>query len=87
MEATLSDFDKIRIPFHMGEDPEPVEGEAAWEDAKVGMKHFSSFEKCTVVSDKKWIRRSIKLFGYLVPGEVKLFNNAHLDEAEAWIAQ
>jgi hypothetical protein len=87
IETTLADFDKIRILIHMGDEFERIEGEAAWDDAKVGLLHFTSFEKCAIVSDKKWIRRSIKLFGFLIPGQVKLFDNARLAEAKDWIAQ
>ena len=57
---------------------------------KLGMKHFISFEKCAGVSDKKWIRRSVKMFRFLIPGEIKLFNNdqlanEQLADAQAWI--
>jgi hypothetical protein len=87
IENKLKAYDKIRILVHMGDDFDSVEGEAAWEDAKVGLKHFTSFERTAIVSDRKWIRRSIKVFGFLVPGEVRLFSNDQLAEAEEWIAQ
>jgi acetoin utilization deacetylase AcuC-like enzyme len=87
MESTLENYDKVRILIQLGEDFDSIEGDAVWEDTKVGMKHFTSFEKCAIVSDKKWIIRSIKVFGFLVPGEVKLFANNQLAVARDWIAE
>ncbi len=87
MDSTLEKYGKVRILIQLGGDFDSIEGDAVWEDTKVGMKHFTSFEKCAIVSDKKWIRRSIKVFGFLVPGEVKLFANKQLAEAREWIAE
>ncbi len=41
MEATLREFEKIRLLIHMGEAYDGIEGEAIWDDTKVGMKHFT----------------------------------------------
>ena len=87
IEAALQQYDKIRILYVMGEDYAGFEGEAMWDDTKIGMQHLTKFEKIGLVSDKKWIRRSVKVFGFLMPGEVKLFRNSELAEAEAWIAE
>ncbi len=87
IEETLSNYEKIRCLYVFGEEYDGFEGEAMWDDAKVGMKHITKFEKIGVVSDIKWIRRSIKAFGFLMPGEVKLFHNDELGEAKAWVAE
>ncbi len=86
VKATLKAYDKLRLLYVFGEDYAGYKGEAMWDDTKIGMKEFTHFEKIGVVSDKKWIRRSIKTFGFLIPGEVELFNNDQLDEAKTWIA-
>ncbi len=46
------------------------------------MKHLTHFEKIGVVTNVKWVRCFIKAFGFLMPGEVKLFNNQQLEEAK-----
>ena len=84
--AVLEEHDKVRFLYVFGDEYEGFEGDAMWDDAKVGMKDLTHFEKIGIVSDKKWIRRSIKAFGFLIPGEVKLFHNDQLTEAETWIA-
>ena len=72
--------------YQFGPGYEKFEGDALWDDAKMGMKHLTDFEKIAVVADDKWIRRSIKAFGWLMPGEVRLFEGGELEEAKAWIA-
>ena len=87
LDSTLEKYDKVRILVHFGEDYEGIEGDAVWDDTKVGLKHFTHFEKCAIVSDVKWLRRSIKAFGFLIPGEVKLFHNEELTAATDWVKQ
>ncbi len=87
LEAALKDYDKIRLLVQMGEDFAGMEGEAAWDDTKVGLQHFTHFEKIAVVTDVNWVRGSIKVFGFLAPGEVRLFGNSELDQAKGWITQ
>ena len=86
IEGMLQEHEKIRALYFMGPEFEGMKGGAMWDDTKVGMKHFRHFEKIAVVADKKWVRRSIKAFGFLFPGDVKLFRAAELDEAMAWVA-
>jgi hypothetical protein len=56
-----------------------------WDDTKVGLKHLTHFEKIAVVTDAEWIIRSIKVLGFMIPGEVKTFSNDQFDEAKTWI--
>jgi hypothetical protein len=39
------------------------------------------------VTDQAGNRRAIKAFGILIPGDVKVFDLAHLTDAETWIAE
>jgi hypothetical protein len=87
MEEALEKYDKIRALYYFSDEFEEFEGEALWDDARVGMKHLTHFEKIAVVCDHKWIRRSIKAFGWLMPGEVKLYSGDELDAAREWIRE
>jgi len=86
IEATRENYDKLRFLYVLGEEYDGFDSHAMWDDTKVGMSDLTHFEKIGVVSDVKWIRQSIKAFGFLIPGEVKLFHNEELVDAEAWIA-
>jgi hypothetical protein len=37
------------------------------------------------VTDKDWTRHAISAFGWLSPGELRVFEPADLEEAKAWI--
>ena len=87
MEATLKKYDKVRALGQLGPEFTGFETAAMWDDAKVGLKHYTSWQKIALVTDIDWVIRSVKIFGFLVPGEVKLFGNDQLAEALAWIKE
>ena len=87
MEAALETHDKVRALGQFGPEFEGYEAEAMWDDTKVGMKHYTSWEKIAIVTDVEWMIRSVKVFGFLVPGEIKLFGNDQQDEAKAWVVE
>jgi hypothetical protein len=87
MEAALEKHDKVRALGQLGPEFTGFAAAAMWDDAKVGLKHYTSWEKIALVSDIEWVINSVKVFGFLVPGEVKLFSNDQLAEAKAWIVE
>jgi hypothetical protein len=58
----------------------------AMQDAKVGIENWTAFEKIAVVTDKDWIENSIKAMGWIMPGEVKVFDDDDRDDAVKWLA-
>jgi hypothetical protein len=61
---------------------------ALWEDVKaagsVGLKHRSAWQRLAVVTDKDWMRHAISAFGWLSPGELRIFEPSELEAAKAW---
>ena len=61
---------------------------ALWEDVKVaesvGLRYRSSWERLAVVTDKDWMRHGIAAFGWLIPGEIRVFEPGELEQAKAW---
>ena len=61
---------------------------ALWEDMKVagtvGLKYRSSWERLAVVTDKDWMRHGVAAFSWLIPGQIRVFEPAALEEAKAW---
>jgi hypothetical protein len=61
---------------------------ALWEDAKaagsVGLKYRSSWDRLAVVTDKDWLRHAVVAFGWLSPGELRVFEPDQLEDAKAW---
>lgn len=85
--AAHEQHDKIRLLFELGEEFEGYEGEAAWDDAKVGLKYFTAFDKAAVVSDNHRVVRAVKTFGFMMPGEIRLFANSDLEAAKSWVTE
>ncbi|MFH5774742.1 STAS/SEC14 domain-containing protein [Paracoccus sp. NGMCC 1.201697] len=81
-----SKLGKLRLLMVIGPDFEGYSAGALWDDARLGVTHWRSFERVAVVTDIGWITRSLKLFAPLMPGEVAVFPLAAQDAAKAWIS-
>ncbi|MGD8317208.1 MAG: STAS/SEC14 domain-containing protein [Myxococcales bacterium] len=87
IEKKLTRFHKARLLYVLGDEFEGYSGGAAWEDAKIGMKHFTSFERIAVVTNVDWVERAVKAVGFALPGEVRVFDDDDLEEARHWISE
>lgn len=87
LEEKLSQNKKVRLLYVIGDGFKGYSTGAAWEDAKVGMKHLTSFERVAIVTDVDWIENMIKALGFAIPGEVRVFDDDELEEARQWISE
>ena len=46
---------------------------------------IEKYDRMAVVTDTSWVRHSVKAFGWLIPGEVKVYPYDQLVEATAWV--
>jgi hypothetical protein len=80
--------DKVSFLIVTEPDFQGLDLSALWEDLKaagsVGLKHRASWDRLAVVTDKDWMRHAISAFGWLSPGELRVFEPDELDEAKAW---
>jgi hypothetical protein len=87
VEALFARQDKVRLVYRLGDEFTGFEAGAMWDDAKVGLKHLGGWERVAVVSDVEWIRAGMRLFGLVMPGSVRVFANADIDEAMRWVSE
>ncbi|MEZ5140971.1 MAG: STAS/SEC14 domain-containing protein [Acidimicrobiales bacterium] len=85
VDDALGRHDKLRLLYVLGADFTGYSGGATWEDGKLGMRHLTSWEKIAVVSDKDWVRHTVNVLGYLIPGQVKVFAVADEADASEWV--
>jgi hypothetical protein len=85
VDAALGQHEKLRLLYVLGHDVTGVSADAAWQDTKVGMAHVTKWEKVAVVTDQEWLRHSVSIFGYLIPGQIKAYPTAAEADARAWI--
>lgn len=85
--AALERGDKLNIYFELADDFHGLDSGALWQDMRaagsVGLKHRSSWERMALVTDKDWVRHGASAFGWLAPGELRLFEPFERDEARA----
>ena len=81
----LEKHDMIRLYFETAADFDGIEPGAIWEDFKVGMEHLTRWERVAVVTDVDWIKQTMRLFSFLIPGTMKLFSTSMAAQARAWI--
>jgi hypothetical protein len=86
VREALARHDRIRCYYEIGAAFSAFEGAALWEDFKLGVEHWTRWERIAVVSDVEWIRLAVNFFRFLVPGETKIFPTAQAPEARRWIA-
>ena len=87
VEELFSRQRKVRFLYHLGEDVTGFEAAAMWDDTKLGLKHLTGWERMAIVSDFEWLRAAIKIFGLVIPGQVRVFQNNELAEATQWISE
>ena len=79
IHAALERGEKLNIYFELADDSHLDSG-ALVEDLKaagsVGLKHRSSWQHMALVTDKDWVRIGAGAFGWLAPGELRLFEPA-----------
>lgn len=87
LEEKLRRHRRARLLYVLGEEFDGYTGGGAWEDAKVGMKHLTAFERVAVVTGSERVSSLVRAFGFAIPGEVRLFGLDGMAEARAWIEE
>lgn len=67
-----------------------IEPGALWAEAKLGLdlgiRHHDAWVRSAIVTDLEWIARSVRLFAWMIPGDVRVFALNELEPAKTWVA-
>lgn len=55
-----------------------------WDDFKMAVKHYSKWNKIAVVTDQQLVENVTNIFGFVFPGQHRVFKLNELDEAITW---
>jgi len=81
---------EVRMVFAVGPGFEKFELGALALDTKTGITlgvgHPKAWKRVALVTDVHWLADVMHLFGWLTPGEVKLYGLDGLEDAKAWVA-
>jgi hypothetical protein len=90
VRAAVDRGEKLRMLVLLDDEFHGLEPGALLEDVKAGLdlgvRHHSAWERFAVVTDAEWVRRAMALFGWMGPGDIRLFALGELDAAKAWLS-
>jgi hypothetical protein len=80
---------EVRMLFVLS-DFEELEPKAWLEDAKTGfelgfLKH-SAWKRSAIVSDADWVKKAFRMFAWMTPGEVAVYDPDQEAEARTWVS-
>lgn len=80
--------ERLRVLYAIG--PElHMEPGALWEDLRLevdlGINQRDAWERIAVVNDLDWLWHAFGLFSWMVPGEMRLFHEADVEQVKAWL--
>ena len=85
VEAAVRQGDKVRVVL-LFESFDGMSGGALWQDLKMGIEHLTHWKRIALVTDIDWMKQLTALFGWMTPGELKVFPVAERETAIAWAA-
>ncbi len=83
--SALQAHQKVRLYYETGADF-ALDAGAMWADFKIGVEHFTRWDRIAVVTDIDWIKKAVRFFACLVPATTKLFSPPEAAQARAWIS-
>ena len=87
VEKKIQAGKKIRMIYQLGPSFTGFDLSAMLDDAKLGMKHITAWDRIAMVSDHQMINTFAKFFGYMLPCEIRIFKNAEFENAKKWIVE
>ena len=87
IENAIEEHGTARLVYVLGPEFDDYEGDAAWVDLKLGLRHPASFERIAIVTDARWASPAIKMFSILWPGQARAFPLADLAAAKGWATE
>ena len=78
---------KVRLLMVLGDEYDGYSAGAAWQDTKLGFGERKAWERIALVTDHERMQDAVGLFAWMVPGELRTFAVAGLDDAVAWLGE
>jgi hypothetical protein len=87
VEAAFALNRKLRVLYVTAENFTGFDPGAMWDDLKLGMRHFSGWDRVALVTDVPWLRSTTSAMSFMLPAEIRLFHLSEQDEAKRWITE
>ncbi|MEM8632614.1 MAG: STAS/SEC14 domain-containing protein [Pseudomonadota bacterium] len=87
IEMALQETDRVRLLVVVDADFSDFTLGAAKEDAKLGMAHWSGFDRIAVVSPPGWVTGTVRALSVMMPCPVMVFAPEEVDDAKRWLSE
>jgi hypothetical protein len=89
--AALERGEKLKILVELPDEFRGLDLGALWEDLRaagsVGLKQRAAWQKFALVTEKDWVRHGVSAFGWISPGELRVFDDGEREQAVAWLGE
>ena len=86
LDAARGEGRRLKLLYEFGPKFRGFTAGAVWEDLQVGVRYLRLFERCAIVSDHDWVRRTSRAMALLMPCPVRVFRDADRQQAIEWLA-
>lgn len=86
VEEKVDAFDELNYLLLLDTDLDHFTAGAWFQDALLGLKNITKWNRAAIVTDKKGVQNFTDIFSVLMPGEFKSFPKEDLDNAIFWCA-
>lgn len=86
IDDRLQRHEKVRFLYVLGPEFTGYEPGAMWEDAKLGLRTVTAYDRIAVITDVDWLRRTVDAFGWLLPADVRVAHVDEIDDAIRWLS-
>ncbi len=87
IEEAVKHPGKLRLYCRIAPDFTGMDAGAMWDDFKVGMEHLTRWERIAVLTDVEWIRHTLRVFSFVIPGVTRIFRLDEDAKAREWILE
>jgi len=87
IDKAIEEFDRIKLLAQIGPDFKGYSLDAAWDDAKLGLRHWNGFERVALATNVGWMQTMIKAMGFMMPCPVRLFELDEVGDAKRWLSE
>jgi hypothetical protein len=77
---------RLRLLYQFGPGFNSFTLGALWADSRLGARYLPVLDGCAMVTDMDWIREPGRSIANWMPCPVRVYDNAHRDDAARWLA-
>lgn len=84
VKAVVEQYDELNYVLNLDTDIGNFSMGAWWQDALLGIKNITKWNRAAIVTDKEGIRTFTEIFSKVMPGEFRGFEKEELETAISW---